>query len=50
LLFNLYIYLHGYILIKQINKMKKKHQLEKKNTKSKIKYNLYLYIYILNKM
>ena len=50
LLFNLYIYLHSYILIKQINKMKKKHQLEKKNTKSKIKYNLYLYIYILNKI
>lgn len=50
LLFNLYIYLHRYIPIKQINKMKKKHQLEKKNTKSKTKYNLYLYIYMHNKI
>lgn len=29
---------------------KKNHQLEKKNTKSKIKDNPYLYIYMLNKM
>lgn len=27
---------------------KKNHQLEKKNTKSKIKHNLYLYIYMFN--
>lgn len=29
---------------------KKIRQLEKKNTKSVIKYNLYLYIYMLNKI
>ena len=33
LLFNLYIYSNNYIQIKQIDKIKKKHQLEKKNTK-----------------
>jgi len=29
---------------------KKNHQLEKKNTKSEIKCNLYLYIYMFNKI
>ncbi len=29
---------------------KKNHQLEKKNTKSEIKNNPYLYIYMLNKI
>lgn len=29
---------------------KKNNQLEKKNTKSEIKYNLYLYIYMFNKI
>lgn len=34
-----------------MNKEKKKnHQLEKKNTKNEIKDNLYLYIYILDKI
>lgn len=34
-----------------MNKEKKKnHQLEKKNTKSEIKGNQYLYIYMLNKI
>lgn len=45
LLFNLYIYLRNYIRIKQINKIKKKHQLEKKNIKNRIK-TIYIYISI----
>ena len=50
LLFNLYIYLHNYIHITWIKKRRKNHQLEKKNAKSEIKYNLYLYIYMFNKI
>lgn len=37
LLFNLYIYLRGYIYTKEIKKKKKNHQLKKKNIQSKMK-------------